>query len=104
MDIIKQRQDLRKDRIEQIETALKIYVEVLGKRNLNFTYDSIIMATISQFYCTKRYAKEYIDLALYKVELTKEDLIPSWEKNKGVRFELIKNKNQLKRGVLSNEE
>jgi hypothetical protein len=103
MDIIKQRRDLRKERIEEIETALKIYVEVLGKGNLNFTYDSVVMSVISSFYCTKRYAREYIDIALYKAELTKEDLLPSWRKKEGVRFDLIKNRNQLKRGINTNE-
>ncbi len=99
MDIIKKRQLIRKERIEAIEQSLKIYIEKLGKSNLNFTYDSILMAVETNFYCTKRFAKEYIDVALYKVELTKENLLPFWNKNKGIRFQLIKNKTQMKRGM-----
>ncbi len=100
MDIIAKRQEIRKARIEEIEIALKIYIEKLGKSNLNFTYESIVMAVETNFYCTKRYAREYVDLALYKVELEKSDLLPSWNKKKGVRFQLIKNIREMGRSIL----
>ncbi len=98
MDIIEKRRQLRKERIEAISQALKIYIKELGKNNLNFTYKSILMAVETNFYCTKRYAKEYIEVALYQVELTKNDLFPIWKEKQGKRFELIKNKTEMSKG------
>ena len=99
MDIIQFRRDVRKERIEAIAQALKIYIEELGKSNLNFTYESIFLTVEATFYCTKRFAKEYTDVALHKVDLTKNDLLPIWKEKQGRKFELIKNKTQMKRGL-----
>ena len=99
MDIIQKRRDVRKERIEEIEQALKIYIEKLGKDNLNFTYNSILMAVEDNFYCTKKSAKEYVDVALYKTDLTISNLLPIWKEKQTKRFELIRNKTQTKRGI-----
>ena len=99
MDIIEKRQLVRKGRIEAIAQALKIYIEELGKNNLNFTYNSVLMAIETNFYCTKRFAKEYLEVALYQVELTKNDLLSMWKEKQGRKFELIKNKTEMKKGL-----
>lgn len=92
MDIIQIRRDIRKERIERIAQGLTNAIKKFGKE-LPFNFESIIISALAKFGVTRRVAMEYIDVALFKVELTRSNL--SQKKGFFMKFEMPETKEEV---------
>lgn len=57
----------REIQIRRIEKSIKQSIENNGE--IIFTYDELVLAVITNLYLCKSTAKEYIDVALYKLNI-----------------------------------
>lgn len=89
MDIISIRRTKRNEIIESISKAIIKSIELSQEveENYSFDYESILVATQARFNCTRRTAREYTDIALYKVGLTKSELTNE-DKTKQMRLNI----------------
>ena len=72
MNIIAMRQETRKSIILDIVKSINKSLD--KNTNRQFDYESIVIAIQSEYYCTRRTAREYADIALYKIGIDKNDL------------------------------
>ena len=73
MNIIQIRKDARNEAIEKIAESLRKSIK-LSPDELTFDFESILIATMDRFDCSRRCAVEYSKMALYRVGLSQADL------------------------------
>jgi len=74
MNIIQKRREQREEIINRIAKGLKNSIKKYGKEGLPFNFESVLITVQANFYCTRRTAKEYVNIAFYKTGLTRSNL------------------------------
>ena len=70
MNIIQARQDKRRNQIEQIKASIKKAME----NDKEISYSDIVMAVMSNCNLSRRTTEEYVDIGLYELKISKEEL------------------------------